>query len=66
MSLDEDGNQTAGRQGAANLALVRKSALTLPKRHPGKGSLRNKRQQAGWDPDFLEEVLRGGGSSKNL
>jgi predicted transposase YbfD/YdcC len=65
VSFDEDGNQTISRQGAANLAMVRKLALTLLKRHPGKGSLRNKRQQAGWDSDFLEEVLRGFGSSEN-
>jgi predicted transposase YbfD/YdcC len=66
VSFDEDSNQTVNRQGAANLALVRKIALTLLKRHPGKGSIRNKRQQAGWDTDFLEEVLRGSGSSENL
>lgn len=65
VSFDEDSNQTVSRQGAANLALVRKLALTLLKRHPGKGSLRNKRQQAGWDNDFLEEVIRGSGSSEN-
>jgi predicted transposase YbfD/YdcC len=62
VSFDEDGNQTADRQGAANLAMLRKLALTLLKRNPGKGSLRNKRQQAGWDADFLEEVLRGAGA----
>jgi hypothetical protein len=39
--------------------MLRKVALSLLKRHPGKGSIRNKRQQAGWDSDFLEEVLRG-------
>jgi predicted transposase YbfD/YdcC len=65
VSFDEDGNQTAHRRGAANLALVRKVALTLLKRHPGKGSIRNKRQQAGWDTDFLEEVLRGTGNPEN-
>ncbi len=66
VSFDEDGNQTADRQAAANLAMVRKLALTLLKRHPGKGSLRNKRQQAGWDSAFLEEVLRGAGSLQNV
>jgi predicted transposase YbfD/YdcC len=66
VSFDEDGNQTANRQGAANLAMVRKLALSLLKRHPGKGSIRNKRQQAGWDTDYLEEVLRGSGNSENV
>ena len=65
VSFGEDSNQTANRQGAANLALVRKLALTLLKHHPGKGSIRNKRQQAGWDTDFLEEVLRGSNKAEN-
>lgn len=65
VSFDEDSNQTANRQGAANLAMVRKLALTLLKHHPGKGSIRNKRQQAGWDTDFLEEVLRGSSNVEN-
>jgi predicted transposase YbfD/YdcC len=65
VSFDEDSNQTASRQGAANLAMVRKLALTLLKHHPGKGSIRNKRQQAGWDTDFLEEVLRGSTNVEN-
>jgi predicted transposase YbfD/YdcC len=65
VSFDEDSNQTADRQGAANLAMVRKLALTLLKHHPGKGSIRNKRQQAGWDTDFLEEVLRGSSKVEN-
>jgi len=65
VSFGEDSNQTANRQGAANLALVRKLALTLLKHHPGKGSIRNKRQQAGWDTDFLEEVLRGSSKAEN-
>jgi predicted transposase YbfD/YdcC len=65
VSFDEDGHGTADRRGAENLALVRKVALTLLKQHPGKGSIRNKRQQAGWDTDFLEEVLRGSGNPEN-
>jgi predicted transposase YbfD/YdcC len=64
VSFDEDDNQTVDRQAANNLAMLRKQALTLLKRHPGKGSIRNKRQQAGWDTNFLEEVLRGSGSSE--
>jgi len=61
VSFDEDRNRTTQRQAAANLATVRKLALTLLKRHPHKDSIRNKRHQAGWDTDFLEEVLRGSG-----
>jgi predicted transposase YbfD/YdcC len=66
VSFDEDRNQTAERQAAENLAMVRKLALTLLKRHPNKESIRNKRQQAGWDTEFLEHVLRGSENSENL
>jgi predicted transposase YbfD/YdcC len=66
VSFAEDSNQTSDRHGAANLAMLRKVALSLLKRHPGKGSIRNKRQQAGWDSDFLEEVLRGASNSENV
>jgi predicted transposase YbfD/YdcC len=66
VSFAEDGHQTSDRRGAANLAILRKVALSLLKRHPGKGSIRNKRQQAGWDSDFLEEVLRGSDNSENV
>jgi predicted transposase YbfD/YdcC len=66
VSFDEDRNQTVNRNAAINLAMVRKQALALLKRHPSKGSIRNKRQQAGWDTDFLENVLCGSGGSDNL
>jgi len=66
VSFNEDDNETANRHGAANLAMLRKLALSLLKRHPGKGSIRNKRQQAGWETDFLEEVLRGFGRSESF
>jgi predicted transposase YbfD/YdcC len=66
VSFAEDANQTVDRRGAENLALLRKLALTLLKQNPGKGSIRNKRQQAGWDADFLEEVLRGAGNPENI
>jgi len=66
VSFDEDRNQTAHRQGADNLAMVRKLALTLLKRHPSKDSIRNKRHRAGWDMDFLEEALRGSENSGNI
>jgi hypothetical protein len=38
----------------------------LLKRHPSKDSIRNKRLQAGWDTNFLEDVLRGSANSHNL
>ena len=66
VSFAEDHNRTAQRQAAENLALMRRIALTLLKRHPSKESIRNKRLQAGWDTNFLEEILRGSANSDNL
>jgi predicted transposase YbfD/YdcC len=66
VTFAEDQNRTAQRQAAENLALMRRIALTLLKRHPSKESIRNKRLQAGWDTNFLEEILRGSANSDNL
>ncbi len=64
IAFDEDHNRTVHRQAAENLAMLRRLALVLVKRHPSKDSLRNKRLQAGWDMKFLEEVLRASGNSE--
>ena len=54
----EDDNRTRG-DGGANLGMLRRVAVSRRKRAPGKGSLHTKRLQAGWDNDFLLEVLGG-------
>jgi predicted transposase YbfD/YdcC len=59
VSFDEDGNQTGKRHAAENLALLRRIALMLLKRHPRQDSIARKRQTAGWDEAFLGEVLTG-------
>lgn len=66
VSFGEDHSRTAERQAAANLASVRRVALALLKRHPSTDSIRNKRLQAAWDIQFLEEVLTGGANSESL
>lgn len=63
VSFREDENRTQQRNAAQNLALLRRVAVTLLKRHPSKDSIASKSRQAGWDTDFLEEILRG---SENL
>jgi predicted transposase YbfD/YdcC len=63
ITFGEDANRVQRRHGAENLALVRRLALVLLKRHPGKGSMACKRLAAAWNTDFLEEILR---SSCNL
>ena len=39
------------------MALVRRLALCLLKKQGGKGSIRGKRLQSGWNDDFLLEIL---------
>jgi predicted transposase YbfD/YdcC len=58
VTFREDNNREQGRNGAANLALVRKLALTLLKRNPAKQSIACKRLRAALDVDFLEAVVR--------
>jgi predicted transposase YbfD/YdcC len=63
VTFDEDGNTTVDRRAAANLAVLRRLAVVLLKRHPDNDSLRNKRLRAGWDTEFLEEILCASGNS---
>jgi predicted transposase YbfD/YdcC len=42
-----------------NMALLRRLALSLLKQHSGKGSVRGKRLQSGWNDQFLAEILGG-------
>jgi predicted transposase YbfD/YdcC len=53
----EDACRTQHENAACNLALLRKIALALLKRVPGKGSMPDKRLRAGWDEPYLEKVL---------
>jgi predicted transposase YbfD/YdcC len=55
----EDDSRTRSGHAGANLAMVRKVALALLKRAPGKASLVTKRLQAGWDDEYLRTVLTG-------
>ena len=59
VSFREDANRVENRHGAANLALMRKMALGLLKRHPAKASIARKRKTAALDPEFLAETLAG-------
>ena len=57
VSFAEDNNRVSKRNGAENLAMLRKLALMMLKRHPGKQSVAGKQWNAALDPQFLEEVL---------
>ncbi len=57
VSFGEDANRVTKRNEAANLALLRRLALMLLKRHPAKKSIAGKQWTAALNPQFLEEVL---------
>ncbi len=61
VNFAEDGNRVQKRQGAENLALLRRLTLSLLKAHPSPDSIARKRFAAALDPAFLEEILRGDG-----
>jgi predicted transposase YbfD/YdcC len=60
VAFGEDASRVQRRHGAENLALVRRMALGLLKRHSDKMSVPCKRLAAALDPSFLEEILQAG------
>ena len=59
VSFGEDASRVENRHGAANLALLRKMALSLLKQNPRKESIARKRKAAALDPAFLAEIVAG-------
>jgi predicted transposase YbfD/YdcC len=57
VTFAEDANRFTKQNGVQNLALLRKLALMMLKRHPSKQSLACKQWNAALNPAFLEEVL---------
>lgn len=55
---EDDSRVRAGHAGA-NLAMVRRVAVSLLRRAPGKGSGVTKRLKAGWDDDYMLQVIQG-------
>ena len=55
ITFREDANRVQRRHGAENLALLRRLALSLLKRHPSKASMPCKRLSAALNTDFLEK-----------
>lgn len=56
--FDEDHHRTRDRQLASNLSFLKRLAISLIKQHPLKDSIRGKRKRAGWNDDFLWEILK--------
>jgi predicted transposase YbfD/YdcC len=55
----EDDSRVRAGHGGANLAVLRRVAVALLKRAPGRGTTPTKRLKAGWDDDYLLQVLQG-------
>jgi predicted transposase YbfD/YdcC len=66
VTFAEDANRFTKRHGAQNLALLRKLALMMLKRHPSKLSLAGKQWNAALNSEFLEEVLVANANSGKL
>jgi predicted transposase YbfD/YdcC len=58
VTFREDDSRIRDRNAAQNFALLRRVALSLLKRHPGKGSIATKRFNAALDEQFLEEIIQ--------
>jgi len=55
----EDRSRIRAENAGANLALIRRVAVSLLRRAPGKGSGVTKRLKAGWDDSYLLQVMQG-------
>ena len=59
IAFREDASRTRDPNAGANLALLRRVAVSLLKRAATKGSLQTRRMMAAWDDEFLLQVLQG-------
>lgn len=59
MTYREDESRVRNRTFAENLSWLRRMTLSLIKQHPGKQSNIMKRRMAGWNVEFLMQVLTG-------
>jgi hypothetical protein len=55
----EDRSRIRAGHAGANLAMIRRVAVSLLRRGPGKGSGVTKRLKAGWDDRYLQQILQG-------
>ena len=59
VAFREDESRTRDLNAGANLALLRRVAVSLLKRAPAEGSIQTRRLMAAWDDEFLRKVLQG-------
>lgn len=58
LTFKEDASQITKGHGPENFGFLRRFVISLLKSDTSKGSLRLKRKRAGWNTDFLEQVLK--------
>ena len=59
VAFREDEGRTRDLNAGANLALLRRVAVSLRKRAKAKGGIQTRRLMAAWDDQFLLQVLQG-------
>ena len=57
VTFREDESRLRSRHAADNLAWLKRFAITLIKQHPERESVAMKRRKAGWNIDYLADVL---------
>jgi hypothetical protein len=57
VSFREDAARNRKDNGPGNIAILRRRALDVMRRDTSNGSLSIKLKRAGWDGDFLRNVL---------
>lgn len=57
--LGEDRSRVRAKNAGANLVMIRRVAVSLVRRAPGKGSGVTKRLKPGWDDEYPLQILRG-------
>jgi predicted transposase YbfD/YdcC len=60
VAFDEDSRKIRDERSAENYALVCRLALMMLKRCPDKVSIALKRKHAGWEPDYVAQVIARG------
>jgi predicted transposase YbfD/YdcC len=60
VAFDEDSRRIRDERAAENFALVSRIALMMLKRSPERLSVALKRKRAGWEPDYMGQLLANG------
>ena len=58
IEFKDDLSRYRSGHGAKNMAILRRFALGLVRANKSKGSIKTRRKSAGWNKDFLLEILQ--------